>query len=413
MSTYPAQKNQIVQVFTPTGTFLDVWRDAPLLSGFKETINSATTPLKVQLPRSFDNYDQPGVSGSRGTVAQGNLVQYYLLGGNLPNIGQLRFQGIIDSIDPQISESGEESVTVTITPYSSALGDHGIATTQSFGTANTPATYVDPITMFNYWFITTDSGTGLTYANPLSLDPGNPATSGRVLQYTFQAQSLLSILNTLLLMLPANWFFRCNPDNTVTLNVPPVMAQHTFVVGQHVTNPQYSLDYTQLRNDIYISGNNPATINSRVTGSDITLFGQRLYTKNDNRIVDTNTAQIIAQGLLNLYDRPLVRTKFRVPDYRGGSYPYVGYDIETIKVGDSIQLIDPSSSARGSSLWGSAVWGTDKWGSTNGAIGAVSQIVSLSYNWDSIDLEIGQIQPSQAAALFLLQQAFQDFTVIQ
>ena len=409
-TTFPSQKRQIVQVFTSSGTFLDCWRDAPLLAGFKEAVNSATTPLKVQLPRPWDNYDQPGVSGSRGTVLQGNVVKYYLFGDALPATGLLRFQGFIDSIDPQISESGEESVTVTIVPFSSSLGDHGVATSVSFGIANNSATYIDPIIMFNYWFLTAD--VYATFASPLTLDPANPTSSGRLLQYTFQSQTLLSIFQTILLMLPANWFFRCNADNSVTLNVAAATAQHQFIVGQHVVNPQYSLDYQQLRNDIYVTGSTPATIYARATGSDLSTIGQRLYTNSDNRIADSNTCTVIAQGLLNLYDRPLVRTKFRVPDYRGGSFPTLGYDIETLKVGDTLQLIDPSSSAINTSLWDNAHWGSSYWGGSYGALDTIAQIVSISYNWDYVDLEIGAIQPSQSAALLNLQRAFQDYTII-
>ncbi|HUY77456.1 MAG TPA: hypothetical protein VMV29_11840, partial [Ktedonobacterales bacterium] len=35
-------KQQIVLIFNSSGTFIDVWRDAPLLSGVKFAINSAT-----------------------------------------------------------------------------------------------------------------------------------------------------------------------------------------------------------------------------------------------------------------------------------------------------------------------------------------------------------------------------------
>src|SRR5438309_29195 len=119
-------KMQQVYVFDPSGNYLDCWQDAPLLAGFKEAINTATTPLRIQLPRSFDNFDQQGAPGSKGTVAQGNNVQFWLYGPGLPAGGKLRYQGIIDSYEPEISENGEELVTVSITPYDSVLGDHGI-----------------------------------------------------------------------------------------------------------------------------------------------------------------------------------------------------------------------------------------------------------------------------------------------
>src|SRR5690348_12451942 len=92
VNTASLYKRQQVLVYTSAGAFIDVWRDAPLLAGFKEAVNSATTPLRVTLPRKFDAFDLAGVIGSRGTIAQGNIVQYWLYGPGLPAAGKLRFQ---------------------------------------------------------------------------------------------------------------------------------------------------------------------------------------------------------------------------------------------------------------------------------------------------------------------------------
>lgn len=249
-------KQQMVMVYNSSGQFLDVWRDAPLLAGVKFAINSATSPVRVQLPRAFDSFDEAGTAGSRGTIAQGNLVQYWLFGQGLPVGGLLKFQGIIDSYQPQIAESGEESLTVTLTPYDSAVGDSGIVGSVQFGTVGVSGTYVDPVTMFNWWFANVNGVTSHFYSYPLTLNGSNPASSGGVATtYLFQNQSLSSIWETIRKMLPANWFWRVNQDKTVTLNVPPLTAQHEFVLGQHLTAPQYRKDWTKLRNCIQVQGN--------------------------------------------------------------------------------------------------------------------------------------------------------------
>jgi hypothetical protein len=243
-----------VLVYNSAGAFIDVWRDAPLLAGVKFAINSATSPIQVTLPRQFDNFDEAGTPGARGSIAQGNIVQYWLFGPGLPTGGKLKFQGVIDAYAPEITESGEERVTVTLTPFDAVVGDNGLLGSQTFGTPGTPASYVDPITMFNWWFSNNDPLTGLPYAHPLTLDPTNPTTSGNTSQYTFNNQALGSIFETTRAMLPANWFWRPNADKTVTINVPPVTAQHQFVLGQHIVAPQYRKDWTKLKNVAQVVG---------------------------------------------------------------------------------------------------------------------------------------------------------------
>lgn len=424
MSVYKAQQ---VLVFAPNGTtFLGVWPDAPLLAGFKEAINAATTALQVELPRAFDNFDLVNSIGSGGTVGQGNIVQYWLYGPGLPREGLLRFQGRIDGYAPQIKDTGEETVTVTLTPMSAVIGDSAFAGTLFYGTPNIPSSYSDPVSMFGYWFQTTDLNTGHFYAYPLTLASGNPGSSGRSTQYTFQNQNLLSIMQTILLMLPPNWFFRPNPDNTVVLNASPTTAQHTLDIAQHLVNPQYAIDWTQLKNIVYFTGKSQASpanpsvqvpvVSMTVAGSDTASFGGRYQFANDSRVTDANTAYVLAIGLLDALDKFTLRTKIRVPDYRGDIAQNIGYDIESFRVGDTLQLVDtagaPSSSSF-QSLWDQAQWDVQSWDSALSAvISPVVQIVSIDYQWYYVDLELSALQPNQDFQLFQIRQRFQDFTMV-
>jgi hypothetical protein len=266
--------------------------------------------------------------------------------------------------------------------------------------------------MFTYWFTVLDAGTGQTFAHPLTMDPNSITASGIALQYTFQAQDLLSILSTILLMLPPNFYFRCNPDNTVLLTTMNATADHIWQVGRHITNPQYSQDRTQLRNDIYLSGN--GNIFGRATGASVSTIGQRLYTQSDNRVTDNHTAQILARGLLNLYDQTLIRTKVRIPDYRGDNQAGLGYDIESVHVGDMVEITDTTGGgAAPGTLWDVAHWDRDVWDITLGAaLNRLVPIVEITYNWDSLDVALGSLPPSRDAAIFAIQRAFADFSVV-
>lgn len=552
-------------VFDPQGNFLDVLRDAPLLAGFKETINSGISPLRVQLPRSFDNFDQPGGFPGRSTISQGNVIKYYIYGPGLPAGGKIRFQGYIDTIEPEIAESGAETVTITIVPFSSVIADHGISQNVTFGTVGSSSTYVDPVNIFKYWFQFVDPiiGNNTSYMSPLTLDIANSATtSGVTAQYTFTNETIESIFQTIFQMLPTNWFYRCNADNTVTINVPPSTAQHLLYVGQNIGNPQFREDWSILRNVVIYQGGMPdgttvgtiqngtlvnGTINGSfsnapvnasanlpfntfanlglsasanlpfntsaslgfntstgfsgsysgtvsgttsntfvsatmnvsgtasgsvsgtasgsvngsasgsisgtasgsvsgtasgsvggsahggVTGdvvitsvpmqvvvkasSSIQTFGERVAYLSDSRITDTATLTILANGLLTQLNRSAVRSKVRIPDYRGGKG---GYDIESLKVGDTVLIVDPTAPSpqnSTNSLWDVALFDTGKWDyelvTANGVsiFNRVLTIAAIDYNFDFVDVELDSLLPNLAQDVHEIQTRFQDYTM--
>lgn len=415
-------KEQMILVYDQNGNFIDSVRDAPLLSGFKESINAVTSSLKVQLPRKFEQIDLPGQTNAHGIMQQGYVWKYYLFGPGLPLSGLLRYSGQVDEYAPQINENGEETIAVTLTPQGSALADSGLGATLSFGTAGQPTTYVDPITQFNYWFNNADPVTGQNYCYPLTLDPSNPSSSGVTTQFTYTNQTIKSILDNVILMLPANYFYRTNPDNTVTLNQTPLTAQHVLQVGVHISNPQYSQSWIQTQTAVFfLGGQDPSTVTASNPngnpiiairrGVDMKTIGKRLYLHNESRVTDHATANTLAQGDLNYYDQPMLRTKIRVPDFRGPN-PSIGYDIESIKVGDSIQLQDDTYNGA-STTWDNSKWGSGIWDQSPGpALNTVGVITALNYGWHFVDLELGLPQPNLQRAVSALQQKMQDFSLI-
>jgi len=88
----------------------------------------------------------------------------------------------------------------------------------------------------------------------------------------------------------------------------------------------------------------------------------------------------------------MLRTKIRVPDFRGPN-PNIGYDIESIKVGDSIQIQDNTYNGHrqlGQCLVGQWHLGSITRTSTECRWGDKCIAVWLHY----VDLEIGLPQPA-------------------
>ncbi len=139
-----------------------------------------------------------------------------------------------------------------------------------------------------------------------------------------------------------------------------------------------------------------------------------MYLAQDTRITDTASLQILANNLLGQMDLMIVRTKVRIIDYRGDTQYGVGYDIESIAVGDTCMLIDPSSPSISPSLWDEAKWDLGYWDFNPGAaIDQVAVITGLTYGFDYVDLELALLQPNQDKELLALMGKFQDFTMGQ
>lgn len=430
-------KDQVVKVYSPSGTYLGVLSDAPYLTGFTEQVNGGTSSITITLPRTIDAYDGENQPGSRGTIVLGNVVEYWLYGPALPSSGLCRYVGVIDTIAPHLGTDGGEGVDVTLTPRSSLLGDHAVIGPINLGTSGGP--YIDTMTMFNDWFNGTllDPYTGLAYGAPFGLDPANPASTGNSSFFSFQNQSLLQMLTNILLLSPANYFFRMNEaaQNVSFQQYPLTKPNHVLKIGQHFNAISFASDNVPRKNLIVVQG--AGTIQGIAAGSSIAQIGVRTYMKQDSRITDANTAQLLANGLRAFYDRPQVRAKVTIPDYRGDLLPGLGYDIEQFRVGQTVVLLDSKAPAVASSgpgsVWGQFVWGRDKWGggtsgpaiwgafkwgqatwgeSVGSVFNVIVPIVAINYAYHSVELELGFRQPSMLRALYALESQFNDTTMV-
>ncbi len=431
------QKSQIIKVYQPDGaTFIDVIKDAPYLQ-FQDQVSASPSAVQLTLPRRIDAYDGSNMPNSRMTIVLGNVLKWYMFGPALPSTGLLKYQGVIDTILPQIDDSGGETVQITVTPFGSILGDHGIIGPITFGTSGSPGTYVDSGTIFSSFFTTeVDAITGHAYGYPFTLDSTNPATTGNTVSFSFQNQTLLSVLQNTLLLSPANYFFRMNPDKTTTFNQYPLSAPtYTLKIGQHIASIQYALDNVPRKNVIVVTG--AGTVQAVAVGSSVAQIGARYYYKSDTRITDTNTAQTLANGLLAFFDQTQIRTKVKIPDYRGDAYAGIGFDIEQFKVGQSVQILDTKAPKiavlNAPSVWGNFNWGAGPWGATpaqlaiwglfnwgqttwgfnvGSVFNQVVPIVAINYYWNYVELELGFRQPSISRAIFNLQSKLSDITLL-
>lgn len=448
MPTYTNQdlsfnKQMIVKCFTPDGAFIDVIRDAPLLT-FQSNINAADSSVTMTLPRSIDAFDGLYQPSSKSTIVKDNIIEYWLYGAGISSSGLLKYAGIIDEITPKLGDNGSESVDVLITSWSQlALGDHGITDAVTFGTSGNSSTYVDTGMIFQSFFSgsyvnstgttvsTIDASTSKPYCDPYTLDPTSTALTGNKTQIKCENQTNISALGNLVTLSPTNYYFRAQPNKVAYFGPIETSAKHTLLLGQNITSIEYSDSNVPRKNLIVVKGSG---VSGKYTGSSSTVR-QRFYGKSDDRITDANTAQALADGLGALLDREQIRAKVRVPDYRGDMLPGLGYDIELFKVGETVKILDvrpPKSSIEGEAavwdsaiwdvdkyasitspaVWDDATWDTDVWDAGVGSIfNTVVTIVSIQYDYFSATLELGFKAPTLNRKIYEIQSMLQEATL--
>lgn len=251
-------------------------------------------------------------------------------------------------------------------------------------------------------FIGFNTITGHPYPYPLTLDPGNPASSGYLNQAQLHNQSFVDWFEAIRNISPLNWYWRVTPQKTVVFTVASTLAQHVFTLGKDINQPQYQKDFTNLKNDVYVKGTG---VTARATGSDISIYGQRTEVIVEPRIVDANTAQRYANAVLGQLDKVDYRATLTLVDSRG-DLSGLGYDIETVNVGESCRIEDPAFNDVGT-LWDAAVWDVDVWDHPTTQLDQVVTISAVTYNFDTLQLELSSLQPSQDKYLINLARQYE------
>lgn len=298
--------------------------------------------------------------------------------------------------------------TIGIVGTGTDLGNVETATIQSI--AGSLVTFTAPL--INSYAVTIGVNPSISfsaisnhnYAFPLTLDPTNPTTSGGPFyQAQLHNQSFVDWFEATRTLAPTNWFWRVNPNKTVTFNQAATTPKHTFIIGKHINAPQYQKNYSNLKNDVYVVGTG---VTARATGSDTSIYGVRTLVIVEPRIIDANTCTRYAEATLAQQDQVDYRSQLTIVDSRGDVSGY-GYDIETINVGDTCRIEDPAYNLL-ATLWDEGSWDVDSWDfPPNATINQTVVIAALTYKFDTVDVELSVLQPSQDRFLIDLARQFE------
>jgi len=346
---------------------------------FTSYINSGLGELTIKLPRSVFQFEEGTV------IAQNNQLKVICFDTDAPN-GTTIYNGYISKYAPTLNR-GKEFVTVTCLGY--------ITETARFmaedASGNTTLTYnsYDPTNILKDIVDKYSTAGGTLDYTVTSTDDTSTTVSYEVNTYTVK-----EALDKVVELSPVGWYYYADENDVINFKSEDTTANHTFTLGKDVVTiiPEKSTE--EMVNRIYFTGGDVSgtTFYKKYERSgSISTYG--LYSEKyiDARVTDESTADIIAGAILDRNDSPETRTTLIIRDNNNGDGR--GYDIESIKPGDTCKVIGYTE--KETNLWDEGVWDTDKWDYDITKVSStVQQIMKVSYSPNQITLEISSKLPN-------------------
>lgn len=191
-----------------------------------------------------------------------------------------------------------------------------------------------------------------------------------VVSYTFNTNTVMEVLNQVLKLCPADWYWFIEPGtNIVHLEPRPTVASHTFTLGENIELFNIERSLEQLVNDVYFSGGKPDGAETNVFVHRYDAFSSNLYRRrlsklSDDRVKVESTAVLLADSELARNNMPQYTINLVVVAEK--------YPIEEVQVGQLIRLAN----------FGNFI---DE---------LLLQAASVDYQGDKLALTLGMLPPS-------------------
>ena len=365
------------------GKLIGVWANDVISDpSFRTVINGGAGELVVDLARKYDNY------GEGNDVSLGNKVELWVADNEATN-GQRVYTGYISQYTPVI-DGDKEYVEVTLMGYVTEMSYRIIKD----GSNNTTVTLsgMDPVAMIqqviSYYQL--DGGTNLSF-NSQTMTP-----TGASDIYWLKANTMKEAIDGITTLLPYgyNWWVDPSTNDVYVKQTDLNNPTHKIIIGKHATYIQTVKRIESLVNRVFLlGGNNPQLFNEYSRTASIAQYHLAETRVMDTAIVDNTSADAAAKKMLDSSQAPETRSIIRIVDSNGEN-TLQGYDIESVHVGDSIQVKNISFGAKGLTMWDAAQWDVDVWDQTfQYSNASVMLIVSINYYPGYIEVEASSRQP--------------------
>ena len=384
------QKLYLYKVYDSSGNFLTTWNDVVNEPTFSQSINYGNGEMTVELARTTKDF------GETDDVAYNNEVKVYCFDRDTGSTGILVYDGYIAKYNP-IVDGHQEKIEVILWTYAAEMARtiHETAaesTTINYAAQNPKDILEDIIDKYQATLTRYGATSHVTYNAGSIDDPGTAVT------YEFNIQTSLECLQKNLELSPVGWYWYLDADNLIQYHAKSATADHTFYIGNQVVYIQPEKRIEDMVNLVYFKGGDPGggiLYKKYERAASIALYG--LYSRKyiDERVTIEATADTMTDRLLDAFESPEIRTHLRILDNNGMNSPNLGYDIESIHVGDTIKTI--GYSRRNYTRWDSGQFDMDAWDyDITDVTATVMQIHKLTYHPGYLELEATNRLPDVA-----------------
>lgn len=221
----------------------------------------------------------------------------------------------------------------------------------------------------------------------LNYDNNSIDLTGTTVSYTFNTSTILEAINKIVELCPENWYWYIDQStNLVHLHQKNTSVDHTFSLEKDLADARFEKRIEDLTNTIYFTGGGTPPLYKKFQElNSVSKYGVKAIKYSDNRVKDINTAQTIANAILSTKSQPELRVELEVIDSNNNQS--LGYDIETVKVGDVVAVRNVSQQV-GLSSWDIGRFDEAYWDYNIQNLSSIQmQIQRLSYKEDTITIQ--------------------------
>lgn len=227
------------------------------------------------------------------------------------------------------------------------------------------------------------------YIPGVTWNSANPASSGaNVPPFHLKQMKMVDVLNRTRELCGHDWFYILTPDHKLTFRQFDTSGgvTHKLILGQQATLAPVRVSAIDQRGKVLVFGAGGVLLGqASVAGYDDSVDPSTLAVA-DSRIEDGATARRIAVALLGSLQYVAYESEVTVADDAFGE---AGYDLESLKPGDAVQLVEPERVWRfhriGDHIYGDGhIIGGPWWAQQQR-----SQIIhEVEYNFDHVLLKV-------------------------
>jgi hypothetical protein len=378
--------------------FETVWQDELTPPTFNSAINGGVGALTVKLARPYTSF------GEGEDVTLGNLVKIYVYDKESPN-GQLLYTGYINAYST-IIENNKQYIEVEIWGLSATLNDFILEDTLG----NTAITYnsYDPSDMVKNIVDKFRASGGELYYTDDSIDTSNTEVS-----YTFNLNTIQECLDKAVELAPDNYYYYVDPNNVLYFKESSDIPDHKLAMGRHISGLRTTKSVNEIINRVYFLGGYP-TASGQVYYMGRNESSESAYNRKAKKIIDervllNSTASLETSRILARQSSPKTVVEIEVIDSNGND-DNIGYDIESLTVGDTLQLANVEFEGSSVSKWNIAKFDIDVWDNTiQASQSQVLQILSIKYEGNGATVIAGLEVPMVAKRIEDIRRNLENF----